>query len=584
MKKIKEFIPAFCLNSVLAYFFAKIFLSHLSFLGRGDWDYFCSMHEVIIQSIFKYHQFPFWNPYNSGGLPLFANPQGSFPSITGLCAMVFGTIAGLKVAVVLLVFIGLWGMFLLSRHLGMSGLSVFFSGLIFVYSGAFVLHIIEGHLTWLSILLVPWAMYFFLRAVDQKVYVLFSALMVVLMFFDGGLYAFSFYMMFIFLYSLFRSIQLKKYMLLGLCFFKMFIVFVLIAPKLLPLMEFVGRFPRLTSSGGFFPINALFDFFVNPCQSFFQNSLYGSAGWWEMGAYIGYVAVLFYLFSFTLIKQHWSLLLISLIFLTMSLGNFCVLSPWSIFHRLPLYNCLQVPSRVHLFFIFIISLLVGLYIDKLVKDLKGSVFIKLLICLAFVYVFHDLSTVNMSQLNSSFTPFRVDLKEQISLFHIDKKNPAEFVHIYQTDDEMYGYGAWSAMFLNVAGNLGVVNGYEPLPVQGNVLGVNESVYQGEQYLLGKQGSVSLKSWSPNRLVYEVHVQNPDTLIINQNFDPNWKSTDHSQVVSYKHLLSFPVFPNKKIYEIYYFPQSFLWGIVIFLLGGVLIFILMRGTGFPVLFK
>jgi hypothetical protein len=47
----------------------------------GDWAYFLQIYEAARLSILEYHQFPWWNPWNLGGVPLYANPQFGLVSI-----------------------------------------------------------------------------------------------------------------------------------------------------------------------------------------------------------------------------------------------------------------------------------------------------------------------------------------------------------------------------------------------------------------------------------------------------------------------------------------------------------------------
>src|SRR6266516_7540877 len=57
----------------------------------GDFGYFAQVYEAIKLSILGYHQFPWWNPWIAGGIPLYANPQAGVFSITTLFALIFTT-------------------------------------------------------------------------------------------------------------------------------------------------------------------------------------------------------------------------------------------------------------------------------------------------------------------------------------------------------------------------------------------------------------------------------------------------------------------------------------------------------------
>jgi uncharacterized membrane protein YfhO len=62
---------------------------------------------------------------------------------------------------------------------------------------------------------------------------------------------------------------------------------------------------------------------------------------------------------------------------------------------------------------------------------------------------------------------------------------------------------------------------DPLSRVWNVHGFEESSYRGEQYLLGA-GTLTLTRWTPNALSFEVDVPSLTVLVVNQNYDPNWR--------------------------------------------------------------
>src|SRR5687768_16141335 len=68
-------------------------------LGPGDADYLIQTQEAMRRSILEFHQFPWWNPWVSGGVPLFANPQFGLISLQTPLTLLFGSIIGYKLAV-----------------------------------------------------------------------------------------------------------------------------------------------------------------------------------------------------------------------------------------------------------------------------------------------------------------------------------------------------------------------------------------------------------------------------------------------------------------------------------------------------
>ena len=83
-----------------------------------------------------------------------------------------------------------------------------------------------------------------------------------------------------------------------------------------------------------------------------------SLGWWEVGAYIGLLPFVLFIFSFKLIKEHWPLILSGVFIFVITLGDFMSFSLWSIIHKFPVFNNMHIPSRAESIFIFFISLII----------------------------------------------------------------------------------------------------------------------------------------------------------------------------------------------------------------------------------
>src|SRR5271167_2122256 len=86
--------------------------------GRFDWDYHMQLHWVIWYTITHFHQFPFWNPYKCGGMPLLGNPQSPILTPFLLVDLLFGPVIGLHLASIVHVAIAFGGAYFLARVLG----------------------------------------------------------------------------------------------------------------------------------------------------------------------------------------------------------------------------------------------------------------------------------------------------------------------------------------------------------------------------------------------------------------------------------------------------------------------------------
>ena len=132
------------------------FIIHLYYIYPQDWDFFLGQYEAIRRSILEFHQFPFWHPWHTGGTPLFAHLDIGVFSIDTLCVLVFGTVAGLKISIIIHLIIGAIGIyFLLSRYTQHEFIKLWGS-LLFILQGTIAIHLSAGHLNMISIVWLPW--------------------------------------------------------------------------------------------------------------------------------------------------------------------------------------------------------------------------------------------------------------------------------------------------------------------------------------------------------------------------------------------------------------------------------------------
>lgn len=126
----------------------------------GDFDYYAQMYEAMRISILKYRQFPSWNPWMAGGLPLYTNPQFGLFSLQTLFVLAFGTIYGLKLAYVTYMLLGFWGMYVFCRSAMRAGrLRAVLVSYLWVFCGFYAYRSIS-HFTFTSLFLLPWLFYF----------------------------------------------------------------------------------------------------------------------------------------------------------------------------------------------------------------------------------------------------------------------------------------------------------------------------------------------------------------------------------------------------------------------------------------
>jgi len=125
----------------------------------GDFSFFAQGAEAIRNSILAYHQFPWWNPWIAGGVPLYANPQFGVFSLQTLLGLFFGAVAGLKITAAIFTVGGYASMFILvRRYFKTSAKIAAVIALLWVFNSFFVSHI-PSHFTFLWYFLAPLFVY-----------------------------------------------------------------------------------------------------------------------------------------------------------------------------------------------------------------------------------------------------------------------------------------------------------------------------------------------------------------------------------------------------------------------------------------
>ncbi len=566
----------FFLIVILCLCFCFPLLTHLDNLGRGDWDYFYFNHEVPQISIFSFRQFPFWNPFVCGGMPLLGNPQARFLSPSILITGLFGVVRGLKIEIVLHFILGMLGMFWLSDQMKIRGLFRLLPGIIFLFSGPMVLHLTEGHLTWLPAVYLPFVFLFFLKAAAAPKKIVYAALFLALMIYEGGTYVVYFSLLFLGTFAGLSSLQKRSWLPFRNFLVLAFFGFLFSAPKSVPEIDLMLRHPRPDKYFLSFALSvrALPEIFISTGHDMFKSSpLTPSGGWWEYGAYIGLLVAILYLLSFAFFLKYVPLLLSSLFLLGIGLGNFSAWAPWTILHHLPFFNNMQVPSRVFIVFVFTVGLVVASFLQALNDLRRPKKDFQLLGMFIMIFITVDLFSVNSKIFRSAVPPFYAKRELVVSFFQPRPCQRPPFRQYLMPKVEQIHYFAWSAMHPALMENMGVVNGYEPVPLPRNAVGENQTGYRGEYYLLRGHGQVRQVFWSPNKLIFDMDIKSPDRLIINQNYDPGWRVSSRRAVVPEAGLISTEVSPGLHRITFDYFPLSFLWGIGAMFFGAVLFFYL-----------
>ncbi len=341
--------------------YALLLLIHAHFFtsdglaaGRDMVDVFYPWADAVRLSIVKFHEFPWWNPWAMAGQPLFADPGSVAVFMPDtLLVLLFGAVAGLKIAIVLYVLVGYEGSRVLCRHL--FGTSSFVEGasIIPAILPALALHFNEGHIVFLVFYLVPWLLYLALTwpasAARAAAFGIVIGLFLLSYIHYTVIMAFSLVGPLV-LYQIARRARSKEIWLkaclvlctaLGLSLFRLGCG-----------LAIVAQFPRTETSH--YPLVAslseVFRTLAEPLQNRDTPANIADLGWWELGSYIGLPALLLaYEGARRDGRRLWPIYAAALLCLLLAWNNRDWIWPSYWLHFIPPWKNMLVISRWSLF-------------------------------------------------------------------------------------------------------------------------------------------------------------------------------------------------------------------------------------------
>ncbi|MBQ4107150.1 MAG: hypothetical protein IJC73_06175 [Lentisphaeria bacterium] len=141
-------------------------------LFRPDWyltadaDVFSAWYEAVRRTLLENGEFPFWNPWSHGGVPLFANPQVAVLGLETLTTILTGAWMGWRAAAFGYLLAGAVGMYLLTGDWVRETAARVWGAVLFAANGAWALHLAMGHPVFCGLLLLPYLIWL-IRRMDR---------------------------------------------------------------------------------------------------------------------------------------------------------------------------------------------------------------------------------------------------------------------------------------------------------------------------------------------------------------------------------------------------------------------------------
>ena len=219
-----------------------------------------------------------------------------------------------------------------------------------------------------------------------------------------------------------------------------------------------------------------------------------------LGAYLSpafLVLGLLGVYNFPRRSLPWLVLIVA--FFILGMGNyFGPYSPWVLLHNLPVFSWLRVVPRFFIMLSLCLAVLAGFGLELLARQKPIVIVLGLLLLGAGTLDGYLIGPPNLVN-------------------HSDPQQPLPRSQVFR---QFRDTNDLQTVRVNSA-NMGISNCSAQMATRDRITASNQPGYKGEQYLLGA-GSLALSRWTPETLDYDVDVESPTVMVINQNYDPPWK--------------------------------------------------------------
>jgi len=523
-----------------------------------DWGFFNSFSLLLKSIILEYNRFPIHDPWVCGGVDILSKPQNWVFSPFIISTLLLSPYIANLFSLILLSFIGCWGMYKLLKYYKVSDIISIYCSLFFINSSWFGLHITEGHLAFRSLFLLPLVIFLVLTLTNIKKFFVLSLIMCFFLV-DGGIYAFIYSIVVIFFLVIFNMVPIKTFVSEiaknPITFLLTIIAFLLVSSvKIIPVLTNTIIKPRIPQYDMTLKEIALSLFY--PLQTVLHLDLWDRNGlrFHEFGCYIGILSLLI-IFWYSRKKWFWrnnpKEILLTLIFLWLATGFGGEINPGALLRKIPMINNAHVESRYFIIFMIFYIIVLARVIDRNITSKLLLIIILGLLTLEFLYVRNY----------SSFEAFQSYYNKTELPTYITKRKITQTLE-YVPKPYVY-------LFDNIASKIC----YEAILVPTYIRHINEQEYQGEVHLLNTSGNIEILEFSPGFINAKYEINRPGTIVFNTNSNNSWVvNKPHIIVDNPENLLAVSVNQGKGVLNLHYQPP-YLKYILIFYILGIIVYLL-----------
>jgi hypothetical protein len=556
-------------------------MARLDTIGSHDWDQMETHRYLVTKTLLRFHQFPFWNPYACGGHPNW----GGFESGVNLVSpwlpfyLAMSMPHALRVEVwgsALLSAVGAW---LFAGRFARSPAARALVVVAFAVDGRWTLQMSTGHTWHLAYALTPWALYFFDRAAGIDATrgrprprdAVLCAASLAMMVYTGGIYPFPHTVVAIGLYGLFLTTLHRSPRPILVATASILASFGLAAPKILPVVEVMSRWPRLIDSTESIDLTAFVQILTSRDQDITSRPAEISAhwGWHEFGMYVGWpiVVVLVVASIFGRGPRESPLKWVALVFFVLGFGAFDPHAPWALLHQWPVFKSQHVPSRWQYPGLLILMTVAASLVDAALRRAGPRAFawLEFALLAAVAGVAYDVGRIAELPVRHAFTVPMPAIADSVGPFHTEVHLPPELgyssdITALSLTAEMANIGTtdcstFPGLNMYVRDSEGRVSGM-------GARGATDRAYRGETYLADGVGSATIAGWTPNEVTVQVRGAQPgEHLVLNQNWDGGW-TANGARAIDWADQVAAPIHDADTTVVFRYRPRTFWPGMLL----------------------
>ncbi|HEY6079427.1 MAG TPA: hypothetical protein VIW29_11520 [Polyangiaceae bacterium] len=519
-------------------------LRDLSTYGGHDWDEMSAHRLLTVKALLQYGQLPLWMPYACGGYSEWGNVQGATNLVSPFLPayLLLELRHALRVELYGTVLIASLGTWLLAGRFTRSVPARTLACLLFVTNGRFALQAATGHLWHLQYCYLPWAFWAYEGLLaGERVrlrWLVAGGGALALLVYSGGIYPLPHTALLLGAYACARVVSDRSWrpatrlVLLALC------AVGLAAPKLFAVALDFGERPRLVPSTEAIGLDVLWQALTAREQT--PGSRPAATprwGWHEYGMYIGVVPALMLALGlgWPAPRRELALRFSGLLALLLGFGAFHDLAPWTLLHRLPVFDSQHVPTRwlypALLLLGVTLAAVVGRSLEQAVRRLAwgpgGQLRLELALLAGCLLLAVDIGREASFPLEHAFwmKPRAVAAAREF----VQYERPPPPLQYRRRD---YAPEALPAMLagvgvlqctLHASLNIWAPQAADSRPIGMGAWGNESPRYRGEAYTASGVGTAQIVAFSPSRVEVEVQgVRAGERVILNQNFDPGWR--------------------------------------------------------------